>query len=61
MVQPDPRRKPVLEMFSDRVLKQVGEVCRAYGIFTSGAYGATAPDAAFPQEKTHFAVLSCSE
>ena len=23
--------------------------------FTSGAYKATAPDAAFPQEKTHFA------
>jgi hypothetical protein len=27
-------------------------------IFTSDAYRATAPDAAFPQEKPHFAALS---
>ncbi len=32
-----------------------------YSIFTSGAYRATPPDAAFPQEKTHLAALSCSE
>jgi hypothetical protein len=32
-----------------------------YSIFTSGAYRATAPDAAFPQEKPHFATPSCSE
>ncbi len=31
-----------------------------YGIFTSVAYRATAPNAAFPQEKPHFADLSCS-
>jgi hypothetical protein len=32
-----------------------------YSIFTSGAYGATAPDVAFPQEKPHFAELDCAE
>ena len=45
-----------------------------YSVFTSGAYSATAPtafsllvlratapNAAFPQEKPHFAALSCSE
>jgi hypothetical protein len=26
-----------------------------YSIFTSGVYKAAAPDAPFPQEKTHFA------
>ncbi len=34
---------------------------RFYSVFTSGAYRATAPNAAFPQEKPHFAALSCSE
>ena len=34
---------------------------RDYSVFTSGAYRATAPNAAFPQEKPHFAALSCSE
>ena len=29
--------------------------------FHFGAYRATAPTAAFPQEKPHFAALSCSE
>src|ERR1700761_5247609 len=29
----------------------------AYSIFTSGAYRATASNAAFPQEKPHFAAL----
>jgi hypothetical protein len=29
-----------------------------YSVFTSGAYRATAPNAAFPQEKPHFAALS---
>jgi hypothetical protein len=33
----------------------------AYSIFTSGVYGATALDAAFPQEKTHFAALACAK
>ncbi len=33
----------------------------AYSVFTSGAYRMTAPNAAFPQEKPHFATLSCSE
>jgi hypothetical protein len=33
----------------------------AYSIFTSGVYKATAPDAAFPQEKTHFAETGCAE
>jgi hypothetical protein len=32
-----------------------------YSVFTSGPYKATAPNAAFPQEKPHFAALSCSE
>jgi hypothetical protein len=32
-----------------------------YSIFTSGVYKATAPDAAFPQEKTHFAETTCAE
>jgi hypothetical protein len=30
---------------------------KSYSIFTSGVYEATAADAAFPQEKTHFAEL----
>ena len=34
---------------------------RRYSVFTSGAYRAIAPNAAFPQEKPHFAALSCSE
>jgi hypothetical protein len=29
--------------------------------FTSGVYKATAPDAAFPQEKPHFAEPDCTE
>ena len=32
-----------------------------YSVFTSGALQTTAPNAAFPQEKPHFAVLSRSE
>jgi hypothetical protein len=32
-----------------------------YSIFTSGVYKATAPDAAFPQEKTLFAETTCAE
>jgi len=32
-----------------------------YGIFTSGVYRATVLDAAFPQEKTHFATFACAE
>jgi hypothetical protein len=32
-----------------------------YSIFTSGAYRATAPDVAFPQEKPHSAELDCAE
>jgi hypothetical protein len=34
---------------------------RALEDFTSGVYRATALDAAFPQEKTHFATLACAE
>jgi hypothetical protein len=29
--------------------------------FSSGAYRATAPDVAFPQEKPHFVALACAE
>jgi hypothetical protein len=32
-----------------------------YSIFTSGAYKATTPGVAFPQEKLHFAELECAE
>jgi hypothetical protein len=32
----------------------------SYSIFTSGADRATAPNAAFPQEKPNFAAPSCS-
>jgi hypothetical protein len=35
--------------------------CASYSVFTSGAYRATAPNAAFHQEKPHFAALSCAE
>jgi hypothetical protein len=31
------------------------------GILTSGVYKATAPDVAFPQEKSHFAEPDCAE
>jgi hypothetical protein len=34
---------------------------KSWSIFTSGAYRATAPDVAFPQEKPHFAALACAE
>jgi hypothetical protein len=30
-------------------------------IFTSGVYKATAPGAAFPQEKSHFNEAGCAE
>jgi len=32
-----------------------------YSIFTSGVYKATVSDAAFPQEKPHFAEPDCAE
>ena len=41
--------------------EETSEFSAAYSIFTSGVYRATAPNAAFPQEKPHFAALSCSE
>ena len=42
--------------YSQGKFNKSGRLRKYYSIFTSGAYRATAPDAALPQEKTHLRV-----